>query len=115
MMPSDHQRFPTPVQQLALVRQKFRCASCGTHISAVGEAGTGVHRFGERAEGHHVIPHKMGGPITVENCVVVCRACHSSAHQGGRWRDISIYADTANLSMPQKIAKIAAGYPHYRG
>lgn len=114
-MSSDHVRFPGPLQMQALARQKFRCASCGTWIAAVGEAGQASHKFGERAEGHHVIPHKRGGPITVENCVVLCRACHLSAHQGGRWRDVSIYADIAKLPMPQQIAKIAVLYPHYRG
>ena len=110
-----HTRFPAHIQRLALARQKFRCASCGSHVTAIGEAGRANHEFGERAEGHHVIPHKMGGPITMDNCVVLCRARHLNAHQGGRWADISIYEDLAKLQMPHKIAKIAALYPHYRG
>ena len=114
-MPSDHVRFPGPMQKLALERQEFRCASCGTRIAALGEAGRPTHKFGERVEGHHVIPHKIGGPIEAENCVVLCRACHLNAHQGGRWRDISIYDDTGKLPMSLKIAKVAALYPHYRG
>jgi hypothetical protein len=114
-MADDHQRFPASTQKQALERQKYLCASCGTRISEIGEAGQAGHRFGERAEGHHLIPHKMGGPITVENCVVLCRACHSSAHQGGRWRDISIYSDIAKLTMAARIKKIAGLYPHYRG
>ena len=114
-MSSDHIPFPAHVQNDALKRQKFRCASCGTRILAIGEAGQSKHKFAERAEGHHVIPHKMAGPITAENCVVLCRACHYSAHQGGRWADISIYSDIMHLPMPQQIAKIAALYPHYRG
>lgn len=69
-MADDHQRFPASMQKLALARQGFRCASCGTATTAIGEAGSASHRFGERAEGHHVIPHKMGGPISIENCVV---------------------------------------------
>jgi 5-methylcytosine-specific restriction endonuclease McrA len=111
----DHQRFPASIQRLALSRQSFRCASCGTMVIDIGEAGRANHTFDERAEGHHVIPHKMGGPITVENCVVLCRACHLNAHQGGRWRDVSIYADLARLSMDVRIARIASEYPHYRG
>lgn len=107
--------FPARIQRLALVRQKFHCASCGYLITAIGEAGRANHEFGERAEGHHVIPDKMGGPITVDNCVVLCRACHLNVHQGGRWADISIYEDLATLQMSHKIAKIAALYPHYRG
>jgi hypothetical protein len=57
----------------------------------------------------------MGGPITVENCVVLCRASHISAHQGGRWRDASIYDDLNMPPMALKISKIAALYPHYSG
>src|SRR5688500_13847572 len=98
-------RFPAPIQRLALGRQEFHCASCGYLITAIGEAGRANHEFGERAEGHHVIPNKMGGPITVDNCVVLCRACHLNAHQGGRWADISIYEDLAELQMSHKIAK----------
>jgi len=114
-MPSEHQNFPAAIQRQALARQNYRCASCGTHVSGIGESGTRVHQFGERVEGHHVLPHKLRGPITLENCVVLCRACHYNAHQGGRWRDVSIYADIAKLSKSQKIARIAALYPHYRG
>jgi hypothetical protein len=112
-MTDNHQNFPKLIRKLALVRQKFRCASCGTPMTGIGESGSGSHRFGERAEGHHLIPHKGGGPISIDNCVVLCRTCHYSAHQGGRWRDVSIYADLTNLSMSAKIAGIAALYPHY--
>jgi hypothetical protein len=47
--------------------------------------------------------------------VVLCRSCHINAHQGGRWRDASIYDDLKNLPMAAKIVKIAAMYPHYSG
>ena len=114
-MASDHQNFPASIQKSALTRQKYRCASCGTPIREIGQAGRSTHLFGEGAEGHHVIPHKMGGPITVENCVVLCRACHLNAHQGGRWRDASIYDDLKALPMALKIAKVAALYPRYSG
>lgn len=62
-----------------------------------------------------MIPHKMGGPITENNCVVLCRSCHLNAHQGGRWRDTSIYDDLGSLPLDQKIERIAALYPHYEG
>jgi hypothetical protein len=114
-MVSRHTPFPIPSQRRALARQKSRCASCGFRVTAIGEAGRADHAFGERAEAHHVIPHKMGGPITVENCVVLCQACHLNAHQGGRWADASIYDDLSELPMEQKIAEIAALYPHYDG
>jgi len=96
-----------------LTRQKFRCASCGTPISTIGTSGSATHRFGERAEGHHLIPYKMGGPISVHNCVILCRACHYNAHQAGLWRDVSVYGDLTKLAMSDKIATIAALYPHY--
>ena len=114
-MPSDHVRFSPQTQNFALERQKFRCAMCGERMTAIGNAGAAYHPFGEPAQGHHVIPHKMGGPVTVENCVVLCRSCHLSAHQGGRWRDVSIYDDLDKLPLPQKIKKIAAMYMFYKG
>ncbi|MBI1178937.1 MAG: hypothetical protein GC201_00160 [Alphaproteobacteria bacterium] len=114
-MADKHTPFPAYVQKLALARQKFRCASCGTRILGIGKSGAQGHTFGEGAEGHHVIPHKMGGPITLENCVVLCRSCHLSAHQGGLWADTCIYRDVVSLPMPQQIARIAALYPHYSG
>jgi hypothetical protein len=99
---------------MALSRQKHRCASCGTRISGLGLSGAEQHRFGESVEAHHVIPHKFGGPITVANCVIICRACHLSAHQGGRFADVSIYEDVKKLPMPMKIVRIAALYPTTR-
>jgi hypothetical protein len=113
-MAADHVPFPAGIQNQALARQKFRCASCGTSILVIGEGFRDGHLYGERAEGHHVIPHKMGGPITLENCVVICRSCHMNAHQGSRWRSISIYRDLRG-SMAEKIKQVADLYPHYRG
>jgi hypothetical protein len=114
-MADNHQPFPRHVQVTAWARQKSRCVMCGTHLVTIGAAGQAGHRFGERTEGLHVIPHQMGGPATVENCVVLCRSCHLSAHQGGRWRDVSIYSDLAGLPMPEKIARLASEYSYCRG
>lgn len=114
-MADDHQNFPPHIQRQALQRQRHRCASCGTPVTAIGQGGVERHRFGEGAQAHHVVPHKMGGPLTLNNCVVVCRSCHYSAHQGGLWRDISIYADIDRPPTDAQIARIAALYPHYGG
>jgi hypothetical protein len=84
---------------MALDRQKELCASCGTRIGAFGERERHSHRFGEAAEGHHVIPHEIGGPVTLENCVVLCRSCHLNAHRGGQWGDVGIYDDLLDLPM----------------
>lgn len=113
-MTVPHLRFPGPIQEAAWSRQKRRCASCGTSISGLGRSRMEQHRFGESVDAHHVIPNNLGGPITLDNCVIICRSCHLNAHQGGRFADVSIYNDLKNLAMPLKIARIAALYPHYR-
>jgi hypothetical protein len=87
-MTDSHAPFPKPVQKEALERQRRRCASCRTVITELGRSGAQRHVFGEGVEAHLVIPHKLGGPI---------------------------YNDLKNLTMPAKIARIAALYPHYRG
>jgi hypothetical protein len=113
-MVGPHQPFPVSVQTAALMRQKNRCGSCGTPISAIGQSGASTHRFGEGAEGHHVIPHQMGGPLTLDNCVVLCKSCHYSVHRGGHFAYTQQYDSVKSLPMPQKIAAIAKLYPHYR-
>jgi len=114
-MATPHVNFPAPIQNGALERQKNKCASCGVKISGLGKSGAGEHEFEEGVHAHHVIPHKLGGPITQDNCVILCVSCHRSAHQGSRWADVSIYEDLKKLPMPLKIARIAALYPHYWG
>jgi 5-methylcytosine-specific restriction endonuclease McrA len=80
------QEFPAPTQQLALVRQRFHCASCGSRITRLGEAGRSQHAFGEIGHAHHVRHAKFGGPNSLDNCVILCQACHYSAHEGGNYR-----------------------------
>jgi len=43
----------------------------------------------------------MGAPITLETCVVICRACRISAHRGGWWRNTEIYKDIRKLPMAE--------------
>ena len=114
-MMSSHLPFPRSVQEQAVNRQKNRCASCGIRLFGLGRSGAAQHKFGESAEAHHIIPHALGGPVTVENCVIICRACHLNAHQGGRFADTSIYDDLKSVPMAAKILRIAPLYPHYRG
>ncbi len=113
-MPDPHQPFPRSTQLRALARQGGLCVSCGTRIVTPGQAGAVDHRFGESAEGHHMVPHSMGGSLTLDNCVVVCRACHLNAHQGGRFRDLDIYDDLTSLSLPDRIRKLKRLYPFCR-
>ena len=120
-MSDSRANFPPGIQRQALDRQRHVCASCGELLKHLGEEAREHNPFGDRAEAHHVIPckpiipHTQGGPATVENCVVLCRTCHYSAHQGGVWGDVSIYKDVAKLPMNLRIAKIAALYPFYNG
>lgn len=78
--------FSRRVQQLALARQKQRCALCGTPISSLGDAGKADHQYGEGARAHHRRHIKLGGLASVDNCVIICESCHYSVHEGGNYR-----------------------------
>ncbi len=78
--------FSVMTQLQALMRQKNRCASCGTAIHGLGNSGRGAHEFGEGAQAHHVTHVKFGGHASVDNCVILCQSCHYSAHEGGNYR-----------------------------
>jgi 5-methylcytosine-specific restriction endonuclease McrA len=106
--------FSKEMQLAALERQHGKCASCGTLIATPGKAGAAQHEFGESAEGHHMIPQKLKGPTTVENCVVVCKSCHYSVHRGGDWKYTDQYKSIEYRPMSDKISAIARLYPHYR-
>ena len=94
--------FPKSVQRLALSRQKFRCGSCGTRISALGRAGRSENKYGEAAHAHHVKHIKLGGTAALDNCVILCESCHYSVHEGGNYR----------FSM---LDGQADDYPHFYG
>lgn len=78
--------FLAAVKQKALVRQCFVCASCGTPIRALGNAGRAQHKFGEGAQAHHIQHAKASGGNDVGNCVIICQSCHYSVHEGGNYR-----------------------------
>ena len=78
--------FLPSTQKIALMRQQNRCASCGTRIGALGNAGRAEHRFGEGAQAHHVRHVKFGGSAAADNCVILCQSCHYSVHEGGNFR-----------------------------
>jgi HNH endonuclease len=108
--------FSRTTMQEAFARQGGYCASCGIRIWKMGREGAMWHKFGESAEAHHVRPVLAGGTAHVENCVVVCRACHISAHQGGAWADISIYrkAEIEGNPVYASTEEITAEYPFYK-
>ncbi len=94
--------FSAGTKQLALTRQKFRCASCGASITALGLAGSSTHCFGEGAHAHHMRHLKFGGTASVDNCVILCESCHYSVHEGGNYRFGTVIGRQSD-------------YPHYRG
>jgi 5-methylcytosine-specific restriction endonuclease McrA len=94
--------FSSNTASQALARQQNRCASCGTTITRVGNAGRGEHRYGEGAQAHHMIHVKWGGRNNVENCVILCQSCHYSVHEGGNYRYGRGVGDEAD-------------FPHFRG
>jgi 5-methylcytosine-specific restriction endonuclease McrA len=94
--------FSETTKREALGRQRFRCGSCGLDISEPGNAGRSSHAFGEGAQAHHVRHVKLGGPASVENCVVLCQACHYTAHEGGNYRSGTVEGS-------------AAEFPYFRG
>lgn len=94
--------FSKTTQEMALHRQKNRCAVCGKRIWALGDAGRAQHEYGEGARAHHMRHIKFGGTDALSNCVIVCQSCHYSIHEGGNYR-----RGTA-ISTP-------ADYPHFYG
>jgi 5-methylcytosine-specific restriction endonuclease McrA len=80
------QEFTRKTKELALARQKNLCASCGTPLAALGQAGQTAHKFGESAQAHHVKHVKLGGTNELSNCVVICWSCHYNVHEGGNYR-----------------------------
>jgi 5-methylcytosine-specific restriction endonuclease McrA len=81
----ERQEFKPGTKQLALKRQNMRCASCGAHIECLGNAGF-VREFGEVTHAHHIRHAKFGGSNALDNCVIICQACHYSVHEGGNYR-----------------------------
>ena len=94
--------FSGSTRQLALARQRFRCASCGTHIFRLGDGGRAEHKYGEGAQAHHLRHIKLLGSDSVDNCVILCQSCHYSAHEGGNYRFGTVVGHESD-------------YPHFRG
>lgn len=58
------QEFPRVVMRLAFERAKGHCEKCSAHLYA------GKFQY------DHVIADSIGGKPTLENCQVLCSACH---------------------------------------
>jgi 5-methylcytosine-specific restriction endonuclease McrA len=53
------------VRQAVLVRDHYRCRSCGTP---------------EKVDVHHIRFRSRGGEGSMENCASLCRVCHAEIH-----------------------------------
>jgi len=91
--------FTSSTKKEALKRQENRCASCGKEIAEIGEAAREKHEYGERAEAHHIRPVQSGGSRDVDNCVIICQACHYSVHGGGDYRSEEYPATPADFEF----------------
>ena len=106
--------FSETMQLAALQRQQGRCASCGTAIKVPAKAGTSVPEFIEGAGGHHMIPEKLKGPTTIENCIGLCKACRNSVYRGGQWKYAAHYKTIEYRPISDRIAAISRLFSHYR-
>ncbi|MGE3962658.1 MAG: HNH endonuclease [Planctomycetota bacterium] len=97
--------FTRATREAALERQGGRCGSCRTKIQALGCAGRAVHDFGESAEAHHLVPIAKRGDASLANCVVLCRSCHYSAHEGGRYSQGTVLGRPRDFSFYRKRVK----------
>lgn len=53
------------VRQAVLVRDRYRCRSCGTP---------------EKVDVHHIRFRSRGGEDSTTNCAAMCRVCHAEIH-----------------------------------
>ncbi len=87
----EREEFPESVKLQALIRQNYTCGSCGEKIESLRQIGQISHKYGEGARAHHMRHCQMGGTNDVSNCVIICEACHYSAHNGGDYRNKSSF------------------------
>ena len=85
MSRSYEDEVSTNTKRKALARQDFLCGSCGSLILPFGAKKLVSVAWGESAHAHHRKPVRMGGGVTLANCVILCESCHYSAHEGGRY------------------------------
>ncbi|WP_300010811.1 HNH endonuclease signature motif containing protein, partial [Pseudonocardia sp.] len=78
--------IPEGVRRAVTVRDRG-CARCGRPPSWT--------------EIHHIVPWEHGGPTRVDNCVMICRACHRLVHHAG-W-DVALVGGRPEFYPPPWI------------
>lgn len=88
----SRREFPKQVKRDAFLRANGRCenVSCGAFLSL------GKYHY------DHDIPDGLGGEPTLENCVVLCIACHRDKTST---RDVPAIAKTKRIQDRQKGIK----------
>ena len=111
-MSSNNPNFSISTKWEALSRQGDKCACCGTKISVLGFADRENHEYGEHNEAHHMMHKKMIRQgispellSHVNNCVILCYACHLNAHEGGRFKGGDSYLMTKPKDWPFFLEK----------
>jgi len=77
-MEGDAVGFRDSIKNKARFRQWAMCGLCGEGLN-----------FSEE-HAHHIIPRAAGGKDTVDNCIVLCDACHYIAHKHGDYRSLVV-------------------------
>ena len=70
---AETRRLPQSVREQVIERDEQQCQRCGDQVTPTDEDGPSF-------EVHHIIPFSAGGPDTVDNLIVLCSDCHTTAH-----------------------------------
>lgn len=72
-LPSNHRgKGWHTIKRLVRERAKNLCEVCGT----------GQNFSGWKLDVHHVIPYRLNGVSSIDNCIAVCRKCHIKLDRG---------------------------------
>ena len=70
-MPKFMERlFSRDMKRERLEHQEYMCGECGDNIYGKPMGYT---------QGHHIVPHSLGGSLNIENLVILCPKCHVKA------------------------------------
>ena len=72
--------FNNSQKNFVLARQKARCGNCGKHLQDEPDI-----------EFHHLLKQQEGGAGIVENCVLLCAACHLHIHNHNFKQPLFVY------------------------
>ena len=74
-LPVHDRRIPDSERRTALMRDGYRCQSCGWTREIWNKDDP------RHLEAHHIIHHAKGGPNAADNLVTYCNVCHDVIHR----------------------------------